>query len=461
MALTQTRVDPATPVPEPELGSLYRLGALVLLTSSLLSGAGRLGDGLFVIGMGLTVACLIIRKRVDVFVVWPTAFLALLLISGVMVDSLPNSQTLAALRARLPEFLFNEGRVFLAYIPLLLPAVCRPDDRSLTHLVRLYRWVAAIGLFMATVGQVPPFRSLFIADRTNHLFGLSSSHHVSGFLFGTAALVMLTSQRGNRRANLWLGIGGLGVVVATGSRTTILGIAVAGLCALLIRSSSNLTGRSLRNFRAIAVAGLILLLPLQSTLGVPIFEPEVISSGIDNLSGADPALGKGTYDARTANSLKRFALWGESTDLVLSSPILGIGAFRFNDRFTEQAGLPGFIAPVTEARRDHGVTTAHNSYLHVLVELGVVGLALLLAIWLGLAVRLSRQRRSPRADELAKADATSAMLVLAFAMGTGLTSASLFTPGLCVPVLLYVGSVALRKDLPAPSSVPTTAEAGA
>ena len=445
MALAQ--VSHQDQVPVQDVGILFRIGAVLLVLSSLLSGVGGLGELLIVATVGLCLLALLIRKRVDTFVVWPTIFLASLVVSALVVDSLPNNDNLNAFLTKLPEFVTGEGRVFLAFLPLLLTAVCRPGDASIDFVVRLFRGVAWVGLVMATVGQLPPLRSHLYAVGTDHLFGLSSSHHVSGFLFGTTALILLTTHRGNRRSNLWLGVAMMGAVVLTGSRTTLVGIGITALVALVFRSSSSVSAAWLRRFRIATVIGLALLIPLQTTLRVPILQPEVISSGIDNLSQADPELGTGAYDPRTANSLKRFVLWGEGIGAFSSSPLVGVGAFRFNDQITRTWGEEGIVELGMEGRRDHSVSTAHNAYLQLLAEMGLVGLGLLLAIWVGLLVRLNRNRKLTWLSDTQRSDAESAMLVIIFALGTGLTSSSLFTPGLCMPVLLYIGSIALRGDL--------------
>lgn len=440
------------PAPErsdevPRVGLVFRAGVVALIAAAMLSGLGRVGDAMYVVAFGMMALALLIRKRVDAFVLVPTLYLAGLLVSAMVVDSLPNTDSLEAFTSRLPEFLLEEGRVFLALLPLLLAAVCRPLDRDLDFVMKLYRLTAWIGLVMITIGQVPPLRSLFYAQRTGHLFGLTSSHHVSGFVFGTVALVLLTTHRGSRRVNLVLGVSMLAAVVFTGSRTTTVGLLVAGLGALVFRSSSHISARWLKRFRVAFVVALALFLPLQSALNLPILEPEVISEGIENLSSPDAALGTGAYDPRTANSLKRFVLWGEALDAFAASPFVGIGAFRYNDEIDETTGMHGVVELATGGRRNHSATTAHNSYIHTMAEMGIVGLVLLLAVWLGLLVRLNRQRRLWWADDRQRSDAESAMIVVVFALGTGLTSAALFIPGLCTPVLVYVASIAMRGDL--------------
>lgn len=453
MAVTQPApVTDEADVTEPprqrrDVAWLYRLGASAFLLASVFSGEGPLGLAFFAAGLGLTAVSLFVRRSIHRYFLWPLSFLLLTLLSGIAVDSIANTDSRANLAITLPRFLQGEGRVFFAYIPLLLPAICRPDERDLNFLVRGFRWVAWLGVIMATIGHLPGLYSMWYAPRTGQLFGFASSHHVSGFLFGTTAIVLLTSHRINRRSNVWLGVAMLAAVVLTGSRSTILGFGVAALVALFAKTSRSLNGSSLRWFRAVSIAAVLLLIPLQTTLRVPILDAELITH-LGDLEEAQSRLGTGAYDARTANSIKRFATWTEGIDQFVASPVIGIGAFRYNDVDVEASGIQGVLWLAFEGNRKQTDATAHNAYLHAAIELGVVGLVLLLGTWLSLGRRCSHQRLSRRASAAQRADAEGAMLLVAFALGTGLTSTSLYAPGLCMPVLLFIGSVALRRDPP-------------
>lgn len=434
---------------------LYAIAAVLFLVSSVFSSYNALA----LTCIGLTLTCiglaLAVTSRVHAIVAWPTAFLTLLLVSGMLVGSLPETRTWRAFSTQILPFMTSEGRVFLTFTPLLLAAVCRPDNRSLEFLVRCFRVVAWFGVIIGTIGQLPPLRAQLYAAGTGQLFALSSTKHVAGFLFGTTALVLLTTQYGRRRTNVYLGLAMLGVVVLTGSRTTIVGLAFAGIASLFLHSSSAMSKRWMTRFRTIMVIGLVLFLPFQFALRVQIFEPEVITTGFDLFSNPDQPRTQ-RYDPRTANSLTRFQLWGAGTDRFLSSPFVGTGAFRFNDEVDDYWGVGGLVLMANEGTRTFNDSTAHSSYVHIAAETGLLGLFLLLGTWVSLGRHVRRQRGEKTASPQVRSDADGAMLILVFALGTGLTSSSLMTPGLCIPVLLYVGSVALRGDLPSLPRRPST-----
>jgi O-antigen ligase len=58
-----------------------------------------------------------------------------------------------------------------------------------------------------------------------------------------------------------------------------------------------------------------------------------------------------------------------------SSPVIGIGRFRVNDRDLEYRGAEGFLWVATEGERVHNDDEPHNQVLYLLSETGVIGLA--------------------------------------------------------------------------------------
>ena len=81
----------------------------------------------------------------------------------------------------------------------------------------------------------------------------------------------------------------------------------------------------------------------------------------------------------------RLELWDKAWSLFTKSPLAGVGFGRYNDIISifhqDLAGYDGlltvFLNPVFYFGSDH----AHNSYLHLLSETGVIGLGLLILFW--------------------------------------------------------------------------------
>ena len=96
-------------------------------------------------------------------------------------------------------------------------------------------------------------------------------------------------------------------------------------------------------------------------------------------AGGDAGIGEGYI----SNILGRFFYWGIAIGLWLRSPLVGIGSFRFNDVDMGFSGLmDSSRSPPSGADRSDDLIGAHNQYLGVLVENGLLGLVLLLSIWI-------------------------------------------------------------------------------
>lgn len=86
-----------------------------------------------------------------------------------------------------------------------------------------------------------------------------------------------------------------------------------------------------------------------------------------------------------------FYLWPRAMDLFIRSPLIGMGTGSFDDlRITGKlsssismgtytfTGMQGFFMRIVNDNVIHSSAHAHNSYLHVMAENGLIGLALLL-----------------------------------------------------------------------------------
>lgn len=111
----------------------------------------------------------------------------------------------------------------------------------------------------------------------------------------------------------------------------------------------------------------------------------------------------GTYDriaqifsVKDLNAQTRLGMWGNAWRLFLASPIFGIGFARYNDvawfdQIVDLEGIEGLVSFYAEPRQVFDASNAHNSYLHLLAENGIVGLILLLFFWIYCAYLLYRK----------------------------------------------------------------------
>jgi len=79
-----------------------------------------------------------------------------------------------------------------------------------------------------------------------------------------------------------------------------------------------------------------------------------------------------TFDARghDTSAGARIAFWRTSVEIMRSAPLLGHGTGSINAQFTEAAGQPS------------KATNPHNQMLTVGIQLGIVGIVILIAMWI-------------------------------------------------------------------------------
>ena len=134
----------------------------------------------------------------------------------------------------------------------------------------------------------------------------------------------------------------------------------------------------------------------------------------------------------------RRLMFDASVQMVKKDPIFGVGMHKFFDESEAYVG-PALVKMGWTPREN-----AHNNFMQVLAEEGVVGFAAMLW-WLG-AVLIPTARA-----QLAQPDALRAglWLAVAAAIGTWLTGHPLLVPGFAFVFWLYCGVLAATADPPA------------
>jgi O-antigen ligase len=155
------------------------------------------------------------------------------------------------------------------------------------------------------------------------------------------------------------------------------------------------------------------------------------------------------------NLVIRQFLWKHAIYLFAKSPLVGIGYGRFNDPYPQYAGIPHVATLAVGGERYLGsgirweqtqfmtsTGNAHNSYLHMLAETGLIGFGLLIALWVVIyrdcQPRLGRQARAADPFEAAYCHGCRAMVVSL--MVTALAGHALAAPSGGILLTTIVGA---------------------
>ena len=168
----------------------------------------------------------------------------------------------------------------------------------------------------------------------------------------------------------------------------------------------------------------------------------------DGLSFDEIALGE-----RPGTILHRlFFLYPMAIDLFLQSPIFGVGFTRFDDFPVQIQGVAGVLA-FNHGPVQHTNLHAHNSYLHIAAETGIVGLCLLYRFLSGMF-----RTFKAHADLFAIVEVVLSSLMLASMTEHRLTTPSQAAPAFIIVALLWATVRARRLEAwasPATAAGPT------
>lgn len=327
-----------------------------------------------------------------------------------------------------PAFYRRDGNFFLTFLPLLIGGVftLRIDlDRVVSSFLK---WVTAlqsvlIALYLATGGTL-------IYHEPGVFHSLFEAHNAAGgFLSMVTALCLGFVLKQPRK--LWpyvaLLVNGIATYL-TVSRGSMLGLVLAVLLIVVLR------GRFLWTASigmAIATLGLLAYVyPLWLDSGRPV---SIMLEGQVGLGATELA----SADSNLADRL--LFLWPRAFDLFLQSPWVGAGYGSYNDVPYILTGIPHVLMVNRPIELVFNSAHAHNSYLHVLAECGILGLALVVLllrhIWAAL-------KKFPAAT------GKGLSIALWVAIFSAATEHRMFTPAQMLPftIILALGIANMRAE---------------
>jgi O-antigen ligase len=271
----------------------------------------------------------------------------------------------------------HEAMRYLAYGMLMFVAI--QCFRSRGQIQRFLTGMTIFGALLALFGMVQDFTSngkLYWIRRPQFVswsFGPYPNHsHWAGAmeLLTPIPLALMLRRRAGMGQRVLLGFITLimaSTIFLSGSRGGMISFAVQvalGAALLLLRGRSS---ERIRDIAILAVIGVIFLAWVGGSR---------VSSRIESAYSADGATMGNTLDARF-----RLALFRDTLSMAKARPIMGWGLDCFTRVF------PGFQSFYS----DRFVNAAHNDYLQLLAETGVIGFAIML--WFLIAMFRSGLRR--------------------------------------------------------------------
>lgn len=411
--------------------------SLCFIAALYLSGVRGVSTALLVLVAGIAVAVVGTRAHLHKTALPVIVYVAVVLAMGVGVQAMPTSF------GELSAWLNNDGRFLIALLPVIVIAACDVRIADLELFVR--------GLTVAVWLNVPVLVATVATGQPYH--GLTSTHHAIGMATGASLVVFVMARRSQElryRPSIAVMTVAAVMCAVSGSRTALVGLfAVLAWTAWRRRSVANLVRVAVVTGVLLAVAAALsdrvassLALgfdPAFRELAANVFLLGTDQSEVSQYYATVNAHGQG--GAEVGNILARLYYWGVALGMWLKSPIVGIGSFRFNDGSLSYSGWDGVVSFATTGVRDStGVIGAHNQYIGALVENGVLGLALLLAIWIVPYRSLAVSEHAPPGAR------SSAMAMVPFALATALTGYTLTSPALTFVCLTWLAMVASLGD---------------
>ncbi|WP_166657405.1 O-antigen ligase family protein [Ilumatobacter fluminis] len=429
--------------------SLAAIALVVLVVAATISDADALSA--FLVAVGLLVgAWPAWTMRRDRIVIVAGTIVATWLVYGLIVGSLPSPNS----TGDVADWASTEGRVLVVVATIAIAS-------AVTSIVDL-RWTGRSIVLAVTAAHVLAFVAFgagsslpgFRVDLNGLFMGLSSSHHVVGFVaVGVLMIVLSCPSWFVSWQQAVAGLVALASIVAAGSRTSLLALLCGGAVIAWRRLDRR---RFVIAVVIVALLGAALVASsarFRTTVDVmtrPEFPSEVWRSFTN---GGTQGIRDMSDSAPEANILLRVALWGVAAEDFVDSPIVGIGVFRQNDDDLAFEGVRHVVFVATSGENRFGDDEPHNVLLFLGQEVGVLGVALYATPYMMAWRRTRRRDEGPDDGGVVGLDEvrllTRATIVMAFA-GSMVSSGVLATGlGLVSNAMIFAAAAvvtAARRD---------------
>ena len=272
------------------------------------------------------------------------------------------------------DFYRRDGNIFISYLPILILALI-PIDFNVPKILKVFvvssTCLCILGVFFG--GS---------ENGTYHLFFIA--HNAAGGFVGVIIMFTLGLYSNEKRKKyLILLILQFWILYLTDSRGSWLGVMLGIGSIMFVRTFENI----------ILITSIIFMIVL-NVFAYDVWKKVDGSSNTESfaIEGTDLNLNiprAGTF------ILRIFYLWPRGLDNFLHSPIYGLGFGSYDDRPYEYVEVMPFQFKKENQTIRHTSSHAHNSFINILSELGLIGFILFLAILYYLRKFILNQIQNP------------------------------------------------------------------
>ena len=330
------------------------------------------------------------------------------------------------------SFYRRDGNFFVTFLPLLLlPLFKKTFLTRIVYLRFLYfsTFVSLACMILPRINLNPGDIIEIEEDISVNHFLFEAHNAVGGFIAVILSLIIgLWMTEKNKRERIKYAVCAMINVVALidcGARGTLMAIVLSVAILILVRKQIS-KGKKKRFFDKL----LFIIILISNIVIVAVCSDEKLYNYVLQLLH----ISNRTY----AISVRLTDLWPRAINLFFSSPILGTGYGSFNDQpYNLVRILDGLFVFNKPAQYIFSDAHAHNTFLHVMAETGLVGLGLLLNV-------MNNMR-----NEIIKLKDKSLRYCLYIALSVNVYSSftehRFFTPSQMLPFLLVLG-MAISKN---------------
>jgi hypothetical protein len=275
-----------------------------------------------------------------------------------------------------------DGNFIISYLPLLLisffsynVAVDRLFKRFLIFATVVNGIAFGLNLGLTNFAALTDW-----GDRETYFHGFfKSTNGAGGFISIVLSLNIVLFLQERKRKWLLMILVNLVFLVATTSRGSVLGL-VAGFAFYFFDRTNRTYLIRLALFSIVAVQCAVL------TYTYPLYTQYVRDVDLSEV-GVNAYISPlfGEVSTKSANiAIRAVETWPRAVDCFLHSPLIGTGFGSVNDTPLKYKGIPYVISLNDQPKKLFNDAHAHHSYLHILGEQGLIGLAIFLLFWYAL-----------------------------------------------------------------------------